>query len=73
MHRPRSFRPCSELPGISWRLEMQNLAHFAILTWPGPPLPPPLSRLNNTNSDHRGSSYLTNALRSHDPRMVSGI
>jgi hypothetical protein len=32
MHRPRSFRPCSELPGLSWRLGMQNLAHFAILT-----------------------------------------
>jgi hypothetical protein len=32
IHRPRSFRPCSELPGISWRLRMQNLAHFAILT-----------------------------------------
>jgi hypothetical protein len=43
IHRPRSFRPCSELciPGISWRLQMQNLAHFAILTWPGPPPPPP--------------------------------
>ena len=24
---------------------------------------PPLARSNNTNSDHRGSSYLTNALR----------
>ena len=43
MHRPRSFRPCSELPDISWRLHMQNLAHFAMLTWPGPPpTPPPL-------------------------------
>jgi hypothetical protein len=31
------FRSCSELPGISWRFQMQNLAHFAILTWPGPP------------------------------------
>jgi hypothetical protein len=41
MHRPRSSRPCSELPDISWRLGMQNLAHFAILTWPGPPPPPP--------------------------------
>ena len=41
MHRPRSFRPCSELPGISWRLQMQNLAHFAMLTWPGPPHPTP--------------------------------
>jgi hypothetical protein len=40
MHRPRSFRPCSELPGISWRLQMQNLARFAILTCPGPPPTP---------------------------------
>ena len=37
MHRPRSSRPCSELPGISWRFQMQNLVHFAILTWPGSP------------------------------------
>jgi hypothetical protein len=58
MHRPRSFRPCSELPGISWRLHMQNLAHVAMLTWPGggggaaagggargaPPPPPPPPR-----------------------------
>ena len=73
MHRPRSSRPCSELPGISWRLRMQNLGHFAILTWPGPPPPPPLSRSNNTKADRGGSSHLTNALRSHDPRMVSGI
>jgi hypothetical protein len=43
MHRPRSFWPCSELPDLSWRLQMQNLAltHFAIPTWPGPPPPPP--------------------------------
>jgi hypothetical protein len=37
MHGPSNARPCSELLGISWRLQMQNLAHFAILTWPGPP------------------------------------
>jgi hypothetical protein len=41
IHRPRWFRPCSELPGISWRLGMQNLAHFAMLTWPAPPPPLP--------------------------------
>jgi hypothetical protein len=40
MHRPSNARPCSELPGISWRLQMQNLAHFAILTRPGPPPTP---------------------------------
>jgi hypothetical protein len=59
MHRPRSSRPCSELPGISWRLRMQNLAHFAILTWPAPPL----SRSNNTKADHGGSNHLTNSLK----------
>jgi hypothetical protein len=32
MHGPSNARPCSELPGISWLLRMQNLAHFAILT-----------------------------------------
>jgi hypothetical protein len=31
IHRSRSFRPCSELHGLSWRLQMQNLAHFDIL------------------------------------------
>jgi hypothetical protein len=47
MHSPpRSSRPCSGLPGISWRLQMQNLAHFAVLTWPAPPP----SRSNNTIS-----------------------
>ena len=57
MHRPRSFRPCSELPGISWRLHMQNLAHFAMLTWPGPPpTPHPLARSNNTTADRGGST-----------------
>jgi hypothetical protein len=40
IHRPRSSRPCSELPGLSWRLQMQNLAHFAILTCSPPPHPP---------------------------------
>ena len=45
------------LPGISWRLEMQNLAHFAMLSWPGPhhPTPPcPLKR--NTTADRGGST-----------------
>jgi hypothetical protein len=63
IHRPRSSRPCSELPGLSWRLGMKNLAHFAILTWPAPPPPPTPSRSNNTKADHGGSNHLTNALR----------
>jgi hypothetical protein len=52
MHRPHSFRPCSELciPGISLRLRVRNVAHFAILTWPGPP-PLPAFRSNNTKAD----------------------
>ena len=50
MHRPRSSRPCSELPGISWRFQMQNLAHFAILTWPGPPPTPPPCPLKQHDS-----------------------
>ena len=70
-----SFRPCSELPGISWRLQMQNLAHFAMLTWPGPPPTPTPTPcpLKQHEADHGGSNHLTNSLRSHDPRMVSGI
>jgi len=70
MHGSASGRSFSELPGIFRRLWMQNAAHVSILMCSDPP---PLARSNNTNSDHRGSSYLTNALRSHVPRMVSGI
>jgi hypothetical protein len=64
MHRPRSSRPCSKLPGLSWRLRMQNVAHFAILTWPVQ-IPPPtfFPRSNNTKAGHGGSVHLTDALR----------
>jgi hypothetical protein len=55
-----SFVVQVQSPGISWRLGMQNLAHFAICS--RGQVPPPLSRSNNAKADHGGSNHLTNAL-----------
>jgi hypothetical protein len=67
---------CTDLPAADLPPSyLANAAHVSILMCSAPPsLPPPLpAQTTRILTTEVYSSYLTHALRSHDPRIVAGI